>query len=68
MAALLSFVETVSPALGWVTVVGACMAGVFLLYVGAAVAVALFHPKREMRRHAAGVLRQLLDFVRRTAR
>ena len=63
---MLTLLETLSPAMGWVAVAAACVAGTFVIYVGAALAVALFHPSAEVRRHAARVLRQLLRFLRST--
>ena len=68
MAALLSLLESLSPALGWVAVFGACVAGTFVIYVGLTLAVTLFHPQPARRRHAAAVLRQLLAFLRRAER
>jgi hypothetical protein len=41
----------------------------FVLYVGMALAVALFHPVETRRRHAADVLGRLLEFLdRRSSR
>jgi hypothetical protein len=42
----------------------AAVLGMFTLYTGVALAVALFHPDAGNRRHAAAVLRQLLGFWR----
>ncbi|MCY1140475.1 hypothetical protein OWR29_20960 [Actinoplanes sp. Pm04-4] len=53
--------EKMGPALGWVAAVAL---GAFVLYVGLTLAVTLFHPRAEVRRHAAGILRQLLTFLR----
>ncbi|MBM2621292.1 hypothetical protein JIG36_37895 [Actinoplanes sp. LDG1-06] len=61
---MFSLLETLSPAMGWVAVVIACLVGAFVVYVGATLGVTLFHPRAEVRRHAARVLRQLLAFLR----
>jgi hypothetical protein len=60
-AAVLALLEALIPVAGWAAATGACA---FLLFVGAALAVTLFHPRPERRRHAARVLRQLLTFLR----
>ncbi|MDY7086424.1 MAG: hypothetical protein SYR96_15090 [Actinomycetota bacterium] len=55
--------ETLVPAASWAAVV---FLGSFVVFVGAAVAVTLLHRDREVRRHAARVLRQLLRFLKRS--
>ena len=50
----------VDSAVPWVAAVAAVIVGLFTIYVGAAVAVALFHPKAATRRHALDILRVLL--------
>jgi hypothetical protein len=59
-----TLLESISPAVGGAAVMIACLLGAFVLYVGLTLAVTLFHPNPERRRHAAGVLRQLLRFLR----
>jgi hypothetical protein len=39
------------------------LAGIFVLYVGVTLVVTLFHSDEKTRKHAAGVLRQLLHAV-----
>lgn len=57
MILLQSLVTSAAPwVLGAVTVI----LGLFAIYVGVAVAVALFHPKAAARRHALDTLRVLL--------
>jgi hypothetical protein len=56
--------DVVKPLPYWVLVFAACMIGVFIAYIGIALGVALFHPNNRRRRHAAAVLRQLLNFIR----
>ncbi|MBU2661983.1 hypothetical protein KOI35_00535 [Actinoplanes bogorensis] len=63
---MLALLEALSPAAGWAGVVIACVVGVLTLYVGATLAVTLFHPNPQRRKHAAQVLRQLLAFLRST--
>ena len=63
---MFTLLETLNPAMGWAAVVVACVAGAFVVFVGATLAVTLFHPSAEMRRHSARVLRQLLAFLRST--
>lgn len=46
---------------GWVAVVGACVVGVYVVYIGVALVAALFSRNERDRRHAAQVLQQLLD-------
>ncbi len=68
MAAILSSLESLTPLTGWVAVAGAVFSGVFVLYIGVALTVTLFHPDPAVRRHAGKVLRRLLNVVRRAAR
>ncbi len=61
---MLPLLEMLSPAMGWVAVVIAAIAGVLVTYVGVTLAVTLFHPDPSVRRHASRILRQLLAFLR----
>ena len=57
---LLERLSSAVPALIYLT---AGIVGVRLLYVGVALGVALFHPDKMRRHHAANVLKRLLDFL-----
>jgi hypothetical protein len=60
-ALLQALLESASSGLTWLAVVTLGVAACFVLYIGLALGVALFHPNAQVRRHATYVLRQLLD-------
>ncbi|GAB2573608.1 hypothetical protein Aab01nite_20170 [Paractinoplanes abujensis] len=53
--------EALVPTASWAAVL---FVGSFVVFVGATLTVTLLHRDREVRRHAARVLRQLLSFLR----
>jgi predicted tellurium resistance membrane protein TerC len=68
VTALDSLIAALGAATGWTAVFIAAVIAVFVVYVGAAVGVSLFHPDPKVRRHAAGVLDRLLRFLARGRR
>jgi hypothetical protein len=65
LATVLELLVTLGPAASWLAVVVAGVVGVFVVYVGLAVVVALFHRDEKARKHAVSVLRMLLKAVLR---
>ncbi|MBL7516966.1 hypothetical protein I6A84_02185 [Frankia sp. CNm7] len=64
-AVLQALLESTTAGLIWVVAIAVGVTASFVLYIGLALGVALFHPDDKVRRHAAAVLRQLLGtFVR----
>jgi hypothetical protein len=65
LATVQELLVTLGPAASWLVVFIAVVVAVFVLYVGLAVVVALFHRDEKARKQAASVLRMLLQAVLR---